>query len=199
MSIFRPLLEAISRLYRRLVQRRLDTHTRELAEILQDVPALTALSSSSRFAMAAATHRRTYRRGESIYYEGDPGLGLYIVESGRVQLKTFGESDRPHELRVIEPHGLFGSLALLGDVRRLETAEAVTETRVLGFFRPDLKNIVRRDPKAAADICLTLSRHVAAQQVELLRQIEERDGRLAALETYAAVAANTGADGPSGS
>lgn len=197
MPIVRPLFDAVRRLYHRLVRRRFDPHTRELAEILQDVPALASLSSNGRYALAAAAHRRTYRRGEVIYYEGDPGLGLYIVESGRVQLKTFGEADQPHELREVESTELFGSLSLLGDVRRLETAEAVAETRVIGFFRPDLKNIVRRDPKAAADIALTLARHVAAQHVRLIRQIEERDGRLAALETYAEAAANAGEKIPS--
>jgi CRP-like cAMP-binding protein len=88
-------------------------------------------------------------------------------------------------------------LSLLGDFRRLETAETITEARVLGFFRPDLKNVMRRNPKAAAEITMAMARYVAAQHVEAIRLIEERDGRDAALDTYAEAAARLKSEFPS--
>jgi CRP-like cAMP-binding protein len=139
--------------------------------------------------MAAATHRRTYRRGESLYYEGDPGLGLYVVESGRVRLFSDADPGHQRDLCEVEAHDMFGVVSLLGDFRRLETAETITEARVLGFFRPDLKNVMRRSPKAGGEIVMALARRVASQHVEMFRGIEERDGRDAALDTYAQVAA----------
>lgn len=183
MAFFRPLLRAGSRLYHRLFRRRLDPHTREIADVLRAVPPLSHLSSRALYAMAGVAHRRTYRRGEVLYYEGDPGLGLYIVETGRVRFVTDG--DRPRELREIGANEMTGSLSLLGDFRRLETAETVSEARVLGFFRPDLKNVMRRDPRAGTEITMALARHVAAQYVELIRRFKEYEGRESALETYA--------------
>lgn len=186
MAILRPLLRAGSRLYHRLVERRLDPRTREVADVLQAVPALSHLSSRALYAMAGVVHRRTYRRGEVLYYEGDPGLGLYVVESGTVRLFTEEESASPQELRALEACEMTGALSLLGDVRRLETAAAgTTEVRVLGFFRPDLKNVMRRDPKAGAEIAMAVARDVAAQYVELIRLLKEQDGPEAALQTYA--------------
>lgn len=189
MSTFRALVRAGGRLYRRLFQRRLDPQTREIVEVLQAVPAFGTLSSNALYAMASATHRRSYRRGESLYYEGDPGLGLYVVEAGRVRLLSDADPGHQRELCELEAHDLFGVLSLLGDFRRLETAETITEARVLGFFRPDLKNVMRRSPKAGAEIAMALARRVADQHVGMLRRIEERDGREAALDTYACVAA----------
>jgi CRP-like cAMP-binding protein len=184
MSVFRPLLRAGTRLYRRLFRRRLDSRTREIAERLRDVSAFNHLSSSALYAMADVTHRRTYRRGESLYYEGDPGLGLYIVESGRVRLVTDRVPEAPHELRVIETGEMIGGLSLLGDFRRLETAETIAETQVLGFFRPDLKNVMRRNPKAGMEITMALARHLAAQHVELIRRYEDQADARTALRTY---------------
>lgn len=189
MSTLRALLRAMGRLYHRLLRRGLDPQTREIAEVLRSVPAFRTLSSNALYAMAAATHRRTYRRGESLYYEGDPGLGLYVVESGRVRLFSDADPSHPRELCEADAHDMFGVLSLLGDFRRLETAETVTEARVLGFFRPDLKNVMRRSPKAGTEIVMALARRVASQHVEMFRRIEERDGRDVALETYARVAA----------
>ena len=188
MSFFRPFLRAGARLYRRLFQRRLDAHTREIANRLRRVPALSHLSSGALYAMASVTHRRTYRRGESLYYEGDPGLGLYIIESGRVRLTTDRAPDRSSELRVVETDEMIGGLSLLGDFQRLETAETVTEAQVLGFFRPDLKNVMRRDPKAGGEIIMALARYMAAQHVELLRRYEEQADAITALQSYAQAA-----------
>ncbi|PSQ97957.1 MAG: Crp/Fnr family transcriptional regulator [Bacteroidetes bacterium SW_9_63_38] len=196
MSTFRSFLRAGGRLYRRLFQRRLDPQIREVADILQAVPALGHLSSRALHAMAAATHRRTYRRGESLYYEGDPGLGLYVVESGQVRLVSDPESGRNRELRELAPNDMFGELSILGDFRRLETAETVTEARVLGFFRPDLKNVMRRYPKAGTEIVMALARRVTVQHVEAVRLLKERAGRDAALDVYAEAAGRMEEDAP---
>ena len=134
--------------------------------------------------MAEAVHRRSYRRGESLYYEGDPGLGLYIVEEGRIRLATEPEPGQTRELRRVAAGEMFGVLSVLGDFRRMETAETVTEARVLGFFRPDLKNVLKRTPQAGAEISLALGRVVAAQHVELVRLMAQHDGRDDALRAY---------------
>ena len=197
MSTLRSLLRAGGRLYRRLFRSRLDPHTREIAEVLRGVPALSHLSSNALYAMASAAHRRTYRRGESLYYEGDPGLGLYVIESGRVRLASDADPNRKRNLRELQTNDLFGVLSLLGDFRRLETAETITEARVLGFFRPDLKNVMRRNPNAAAEITMAIARYVATQHVEAIRLIEERDGRDVALDTYAEAAARMNTETPS--
>jgi len=196
MSIFRSIFRAGTRLYRRLFRRRLDAHTRDLVDRLRSVPALSHLSNSALYAMAGVTHRRTYRRGEALYYEGDPGLGLYIVESGRIRLVTDREPDRSHELRVLETNDMIGGLSLLGDFRRLETAETVTEAQVLGFFRPDLKNVQRRNPKDGTEIIMALARQMAAQHVELIRRYKEQTDPCTALQTYAEAAAAVEADVP---
>lgn len=196
MSVLRSILRAGGRLYRRLFRRRLDAHTRDIAERLRSVPALSPLSSGTLYAMAEVTHRRTYRRGESLYYEGDPGLGLYIVESGRVRLLADRDPEHSCELRVLEANEMVGGLSLLGDFRRLETAEAVTEAEVLGFFRPDLKNVLRRDPKAGTEIIMALARHVAAQHVELIRRYEEQADTITALQAYAEAAGSVEAEVP---
>lgn len=197
MSVFRSLLRAGSRLYQRFMQRRVDPRNREIVETLQAVPALSHLSSRALYAMAGVVHRRTYRRGEVLYYEGDPGLGLYVVESGCVCLLTENETDPPRQLRELEANEMTGALSLLGDFRRLETAEARTaEARALGFFRPDLKNVMRRDPKAGAEITMALARHVAAQYVELIRLLKGEEGAEAALQTYAEAVEASGTEAP---
>lgn len=194
MAFLRRLYQVGSRVLRRLFRQRVDSTTLELVEQLRAVPELSRLSRGALHAMAEASHRRSYRRGESLYYQGDPGLGLYLVESGRVRLLSDTEPGRPRELRELGANEIFGVLSLLGDYRRLETAETMTETRVIGFFRPDLKNVMRRNPKAGGEIAMALARRVAGEQVALLKRLEEAEGRPAALDLYTEAVEGTGVE-----
>lgn len=198
MSVFRSVIQAGSRLYERVFQRRLDPNTREIAAALRAVPALSDLSSRAVYAMAGVAHRRTYQRGEVLYYEGDPGLGVYLVESGRVRLIAAGSPDGVIELGEIGKHEMMGGLSLLGDFERLETAETLTETSVLGFFRPDLKNVMRRDPKAGGEIAMALAQDLGAHLVRLIRRIEELQDREIALKAYVEAAKVAASDSSQG-
>ena len=191
MSALQNAYRAGQRLYRRLFRQHLDARTKSVARTLKRIPALETMSKRAVLAMAECVHRRTYRRGESIYYEGDPGLGLYVLETGRVRLLTEPEPGLTQEVRTVEAPALFGALCLLGEFERMETAEAVDETEVLGFFRPDLKNVSKRDPKAGAEITTTLGQWVAARHMDLVERMAERSGHEAALQAYVDVGAGT--------
>ncbi len=180
MSLPRTLGTAMRTGYRRLFLQKEDARTREIAASLRQVPLFQPLSLSALRSLAEVVHARTYRRDEVLYYEGDPGLGLYVIRSGRVRLLLEDEEGRVHELRQAMEGEVVGDESLLGDFRRSETAQAVTETQVLGFFRPDLNVIVRRNPAVGATIIGALARHVVAREVELIRLLTLRESKTAA-------------------
>ena len=189
MSTFQNVARATGRVFRRIFRRRIDARTQEIVDLVQEVPAFEHCSTAALYALAEAMHRRSYRRGEVLYYEGDPGLGLYVIEQGRIQLRSESEPGMTQTLRDLRSGEAFGVLSVLGDFARLETAETLTEARVLGFFRPDLKNIIKRNPSAGAEIMLALSRWIGGQHVELVRLMSEEAGRKVAMQSYADAAA----------
>lgn len=194
MSSFRTAAETIRRLYNRMLQRPADQRTHDVVATLAQVPAFATCSRSTLRAVAESMHRRTYRRDEHIYYENDPGLGLYVIRQGRVRLVAEAKQDAVVELGQLGPHGLFGTLSIFGDFRRLETVQAMTEASVVGFFRPDLKNLTKRNPKAGAEITMILARHLASQHVDLVDTVAERMGRSSALSAVADAATRTDLD-----
>lgn len=191
MATLRALARALWRLYQRIFARQADAHTREVVEVLSQVPAFSTCAQSTLYEVAAVIHQRDYRREEHMYYEGDPGLGLYIVQQGRVRLYVEEANGERQNVREIGPNEMFGMLSLLGEFSRLETAQAVTETRVLGFFRPDLKKLMKRNPKAGADVTMAIARSVVQQHVDLIELVAERTGRASALEDLAHAAAQS--------
>lgn len=170
--------EWLSRLFRRAFRPQLDAPTQEIAQVLRSIPLFAEFTRSTIRHLAESLHVREYKRDEYIYRERDPSLGMYIVESGRVRLSAEDEEGNLHEAKQVGDFEVFGELALLGDFRRLETAQAVTETRVLGFFRPELKSMIKRDPKTAALLIDALAGYVAARHVALFELLAEREGKL---------------------
>ncbi len=183
-----PLLNASTHTARRLMRRLFaqgdDRPTREVIAVLRQAPPFQHLSRSVLRALAVAMHPRVYRRDEVLYYEGDPGLGFYLIRHGRVRLLVEDEGGVRHDLRQAGAHEIVGDLSLFGDFRRMETAQAATEAHVLGFFRPDLRALMRRSPQAGTAVMDALARYLAARQSAVMRLVAERDGKLAALRMF---------------
>lgn len=194
MASFRTVNQAARRLYQRIFQRQASERIHDVTTTLAQVPAFATCTQGTLRAMAESMHRRTYRRDEYIYYEGDPGLGLYVIRQGRVRLLAEAPEGGRMELGQLGPHGLFGALSIFGDFRRLETVQAMTEASVVGFFQPDLKNLTKRNPKAGAEITMLLARHLAEEHVDLVDAMADEVGRSSALSTVADTAARATED-----
>ena len=78
---------------------------------------------------------------EIIFYERQPGAGMYIIKKGLIKLtKTVNEEKvKISELRDGE---FFGEMSLLDDYPRSAEATAVEKTEALGIFRPDLFDLI---------------------------------------------------------
>lgn len=171
-------------MYRRAFRPKLDIQTQQVAHVLRSVDMFSEFNRGAIRNIAEAIHVRAYKRDEFIYRERDPGLGMYVVQSGRVTLFTEEEDGSLHELRLASDFEVFGHFALLGDFRRFETAQAVTETTVLGFFRPELKAMIKRDPRTAVALLSVLAGYTAEQHVALYNVLVQKEGKVAATRLH---------------
>ncbi len=190
MPTARSFLGTARSLYRSVFHQAEDSRIRGVADTLRACPAFQQLSRSELRDLAQVLHPREYSRHELLYYEDDPGLGLYIVQTGRVRLFILDEDDMEHEVCQVGEGEIFGVVSILGlgELRRMETAQAVTNTRVLGFFSPDLRTMLRRNPKTAAAILLALARYLALRQMDMVKRIADTDGRVAAMQIFGSAA-----------
>src|SRR5690606_888955 len=130
---------------------------------------LQAMTPIERAAFLGLCNRRTYKAGEYIYYQGDPGTGLYIIEEGVVELVVenpveSGSDDKP-TFRLEAPES-FGALSIGYDMRRMSSARCVTDAVLYGFFKPDLDTLERRYPKIGVKFLNTLNM-IALKQLQV--------------------------------
>jgi CRP/FNR family cyclic AMP-dependent transcriptional regulator len=109
-------------------------------------------------------HIRKFRAGETIFKQNENGVGMYIIIKGSVNISiiddVFLEGDKEKEVVVarLESGDFFGELSLVEDVsRRSASATAVEDTSLIGFFKPDLLEILERSPDAGVKVVFRLA------------------------------------------
>lgn len=145
-------------------------------DLLNKVPAFSDLSMRELKEVAAIVHLREYRSGEPVFYQGDPGLGMYIIQEGDISIVISDGAGNEKELVVLSEGDFFGELALLDESPRSATALCKTDCRLRGFFRPDLFELIEKKPNLGVKIVLKLSEIVAQR----LRHTDKEVSRLRA-------------------
>lgn len=114
-------------------------------------------------------HRRKYKENEHIYYQGDPGTGMYFVEEGRVELIVEPDPGTETDTQsfIIKAPESFGALSIGYELRRISSAQCLTDCTLMGFFKPDFETLKKRHPTIAVKFMETLAM-IAMKQLEIV-------------------------------
>ena len=93
-----------------------------------------------------AAHVRPFRADEIIFATGDVGDGLYVIETGRVQIAAAVNSSGPQRLASIGPGDFFGEMAVVDDAPRSATAIAETDTIAFYLSRAEMMQLLAHHP-----------------------------------------------------
>ena len=161
----------------------------ELFGILKNVPIFQDMTRGELAKVEGILHQRSYASDEPIVREGELGVGMYIVVSGGIDivqgdgtggilhLATFGEGD------------FFGEQALLDESPRTASAIAREPSHAVGFFRPDLLELIESDPRLGLKIVMRLSQMISVRLRHTNRLLKEaRDAAKKLAEQEAAAA-----------
>ena len=97
-------------------------------------------------------HKRNYLTEEIIFYQGDPGIGLYIIVEGEVMISRESDEGDKITLAVIQKGDFFGELALIDNEKRSASAIAKSDTKLSVIFKPDLDEFIEKYPKKGIKI-----------------------------------------------
>ena len=147
-----------------------------LEAFLSRVPIFSQLTARELRKLAAIVHRREYTASEYVFSQGDPGLGMYVVQDGQVEIIFTDPAGVKKNLAVLRPGDFFGELSLLDESPRSASAIAKGHSRIIGFFRPDLIDLLNRSPKSGTKILFKLGEVIGTR----LRITNEQLGKASA-------------------
>lgn len=131
---------------------------KDILTLLRSVPIFEGLGRGQLRAVERILHRRKYHAGEYIFREGDPGLGMYIIEEGEISIVS---ESRSSEISRLGKGEFFGEMAMFNDRPRSASALAYEDTKVFGFFQPDLLGLLETRPSIGTKVVMMLSRILA--------------------------------------
>ena len=151
-------------------------------DLLRQVRYFAKLSPEAIDALAAAANRLSYAPGKTVFLEGDPTAGLFVLEEGVVKISRVTVEGREHILHLVEPGDTFNHVSVMDGGPNPATAAAYTAIVAWRIDRSDLQRIALRYP----DVVWALVEDLAARARYLVGVVEDLSmrsvrGRLARL------------------
>jgi CRP-like cAMP-binding protein len=109
----------------------------------------TLLSPEDQKALSALGHRRRYRRGATLFSEGDHSTHVAVILSGRVRISYTTDAGREIVFTMKEEGDLLGELSAIDGRPRSATASTVGPAEALVVDGPDFMTFVTTRPNVA--------------------------------------------------
>jgi CRP/FNR family transcriptional regulator len=143
--------------------------TNKLGQTLAKVPIFSGLTERELGFLAQRTVPRHYSSGETVFGEGEPCSGLYVVESGNVRIFKSSPNGREHVLSIDGPGSSIAELPLFDGEAYPASAAAVDEVTLLFVSKQDFQALCLAHPQ----VPLKVLRVVSARLRRLVGIIEE--------------------------
>ncbi|MCU0343380.1 MAG: cyclic nucleotide-binding domain-containing protein [Ignavibacterium sp.] len=145
------------------------TEETDLKNSLKTIPLFNELTKRDLSALITIIHNRAYVKGEFIFHQGDPGIGLYIIREGEVMIERENDHSEKKILAIFGKGDFFGELALVDGEKRSASAIANSACKVAVIFKPDLDEFIEKYPRKGIKILTGISSMIALR----LRKLNE--------------------------
>lgn len=137
--------------------------------ILRESPYFAGLPDEVVSNLAARAKKRSYKREELIFLEGEIGDGLYILCSGSVKLFMTSPSGREQVFRIVRKGGSFNEIPVFDDGPNPAGAQALESVDALILSKHDIFETARTYP----DFALAIARVFAGRLRTIVALVED--------------------------
>jgi CRP/FNR family cyclic AMP-dependent transcriptional regulator len=134
-----------------------------------------------------------YRKDQIVMAQGDPADAVFYLQSGKVKLTVVSEQGKEAVVAMLGPNDFFGEGCLAGQIRRIATAAAMTDSVIVRLEKAAIVCVIQQEPAFAGMFIAHLLARAIRVEADLVDQLfnssEKRLARLLLLM------ANFGRDG----
>nr|WP_308129531.1 Crp/Fnr family transcriptional regulator [Actinoplanes polyasparticus] len=114
---------------------------------LAGVEIFSGLEPAAHQQIIAVATPRSYRKGETLFFEHDPGESLIILRRGAVAIFRTAPTGERRVLTVVRPPDVIGEVSLLDSSARSASAEAIEDSQTLSLSRSAFFDLIRAHPR----------------------------------------------------
>ena len=90
-----------------------------------------------------------YRKDQIVFRQGDPSDAVFYIQSGKVKKTVVSEQGKEAVVAILEASDFFGEGCLAGEVLRLSTVSALTESVIVRISKGDITRVIHEEPAFA--------------------------------------------------
>ncbi|MFV0557514.1 MAG: Crp/Fnr family transcriptional regulator [Enterococcus sp.] len=130
-------------------------------------PEFEQLTNTEFALLKANILHRTYKKGQMLFYEGDPRERFYFVTSGLVRLESYDESATYYYYDYIAHNRLFPTAGLFQATSYQHSAQAMTDVETFYLSVPLFEQVCQNNPNQLVYLIKKLNKIIAAHQLRL--------------------------------
>ncbi len=151
-------------------------------QILRSSSIFSSLNDDELIELADLSIEHSFMPNEFIFWDGDAPDWFYIVAEGKVKVLKHSSLGKEFIIAFLSPGEMFGEVAVFENKPYPASAQAVTETKVVGVKRDDFLSFLANRPQVALRIINVLAGRLRDAQGRLRDLAGERvEQRLASV------------------
>jgi CRP/FNR family cyclic AMP-dependent transcriptional regulator len=104
--------------------------------------------------VGAGRSMAAYRKSDVVYSQGDPANEVFYIQKGKVKVTVVSEQGKEAVVAILEADEFFGEGCLAGQVQRIATATALTESVIVRLEKAAIVRVIHEEP-AFAEMFIT--------------------------------------------
>ncbi len=121
-------------------------------EALSKVGLFENLSQKSLKGIAGIATERSFKEGEALMKQGEDGIGLFIILTGKVRIEKTDSSGRTVEIAENGPGDIMGEMTVFDGAPRSASVVATMETICLVLASWEFNSFLKSHPEIAIDL-----------------------------------------------
>lgn len=108
-----------------------------------------------------------YKKGQTLFVEGNPPYGLYCVSEGNIKVTKLGSNGRENIVRLVTAGDVLGHRSIFTDQYYSATATALEDTKVCFLDKKYILDLVKTEPSISKNIMFRLGRDLGASETKV--------------------------------
>ena len=121
-------------------------------QALAKVPIFEHLNPKYVKGLAGISTERTFKPGDYLMKQGESGIGLFVILSGRVRIEKSDPAGKSVEIAENGPGDIMGEMAVFDGSPRSASVVAIQETTCLVLASWEFNSFLKTTPEAALEL-----------------------------------------------
>jgi len=143
-------------------------------EALRSVPLFASLDDQAATELRSLLREKVVPQNTPLFYQGDKGNAMYLIESGRVRISIRDDDDQELTLAELAQGDFFGEMSIIDGRQRSADARVIEDAQFAILSRDAFLSFVRSNPDVALEMLSALTDRLRRTD-ELLRSRVSRN------------------------